>query len=759
MTRLSAAATPPPEAPESTAAAAAAAPPPEASAPHPAAGEGGSHWAARETDGLGLTRLTEDSLGGFTARSDLAVCLVPLLRALNWLGNPRHVAEALPHFAEDLDITGLRNTLAHLNYSSRPARLTLRTIDPRLVPCLFVPDRGAAMVVTAIEGRTVTAFDGGTQQDGPVRRTGRSGTAYFFTSLEPDDQRQTAQQQRIGWFNIMARRFNGLLARMLLITLVLNLLGLATPLFVMGVYDRVVGARALDTLGWFLLGAGIAILFDVLLRGLRARMLAYVGGRLDAIVGNGVFERILYLPSSFTERATIGAQVARIKDFESVREFFTGNLANTFLELPFVLIYVLVMALLGGWIAVVPLVAMVVLAVVGLVLAPMVRAAVAESARAGSRRQEFLVEATTKMRALKQIGAEDLWLSRFRSISARAAMASFHTAQIQNLVQTAAHVVTVFSGVAAMTLGVNAVLAGTMTPGALIACMILVWRVLAPLQTVATSLSRFEQIRASIRQINTLMTLALERDPKAMIQPLRRLRGRVELSRVSLRYAPGADPAMVGVSFVAEPGEVLVITGPNASGKSTIVKLIAGLYRMQAGALRIDGKDIRQIDPIELRHAIAYVPQQATFFYGTIAQNLRLVEPTASDADIRWALAEAGALEEVLSLPEGLETRIGDGRAEQLNGSLRQQLNLARAYLKRAAIYLFDEPVNGLDFESDQRFMETVRRIRGHATVFIITHRPSHFALADKLLVMESGYLRMIGPPDEVRPHIQMDRI
>ncbi|KAA5605185.1 ATP-binding cassette domain-containing protein [Roseospira marina] len=706
-----------------------------------------------------MTRLTQDSLGGFVARSDLANCLVPLLQALNWLGNPRHVAEALPHFAEDLDITGLRNTMANLNFASRPARLRLNQIDPRLLPCLFVPDRGPALVVTAIKGVTVTAFHGGAGATGTMRKSGRAGTAYFFTPLDVEEQSQAARQQRVGWFTLMARRFRSLVARMLLITAVLNTLALATPLFIMGVYDKVVGAKALDTLLWFGIGAGLAILFDTLLRGLRARMLAYIGGRLDAIVGNGVFQRILYLPPSFTERATIGSQVARIKDFESVREFFTGSLANTFLDLPFVLLYVVVIAILGGWIAVVPLIAVALFAGLGLLMAPVVRSNVTESARAGSRRQEFLVETTTKMRALKQAGAEATWLARYRTIAARAATANYRTAQTQNLLQTLSHVIVVASGVTAMTLGVEQVLAGGMTAGALIACMILVWRVLAPLQTVATSLSRFEQIRASVRQINALMTLALERDPHVMIQPLRRLRGRVSFSRVSLRYAPGADPALVGISFAAEPGEVIVITGPNASGKSTVLKLIAGLYKLQAGAVRIDDKDIRQIDPIELRHAIAYVPQQATFFYGTIAQNLRLVEPTASDADIRWALSCAGALDEVLALPDGLGTRVGDGREEVLTASLRQRLNLARAYIKRAPIYLFDEPVNGLDFDSDQAFMETVRRIRGHATVFIITHRPSHLALADKIMVMEGGYLRMFGPPDEVRPRLEMNRI
>ncbi|MGB1026744.1 MAG: ATP-binding cassette domain-containing protein, partial [Rhodospirillaceae bacterium] len=236
-------------------------------------------------------------------------------------------------------------------------------------------------------------------------------------------------------------------------------------------------------------------------------------------------------------------------------------------------------------------------------------------------------------------------------------------------------------------------------------------------------------------------------------------KGKVSFNRVSLRYMPGADPALVGVSFDVEPGEVIVVVGPNGSGKSTVLKLIAGLYQLQAGSVRIDDSDIRQLDPIELRHTVSYVPQVCTLFYGTIAQNLRLAEPTATEEDLRWALAEAGALDEVEALPEGMGTRVGDGRSEQLSTSLKQRLSLARAYLKRSPVYLFDEPVNGLDFESDKKFMDTVRRMKGNATVFIVTHRPSHFNLADKILLMEAGYVRLYGPANEVRPRIPMELI
>jgi ATP-binding cassette subfamily C protein/ATP-binding cassette subfamily C protein LapB len=213
------------------------------------------------------------------------------------------------------------------------------------------------------------------------------------------------------------------------------------------------------------------------------------------------------------------------------------------------------------------------------------------------------------------------------------------------------------------------------------------------------------------------------------------------------------------VSFEVEAGEVVAVTGRNGSGKSTILKLLLGLYAPQAGSVRVDSSDIRQIDPIELRHAIAYVPQVCNLFFGTIAQNLRLAHPTATDADIRWACEQADVWEEIMSMPRGLETRVGDGVSDHLPTSFIQKLSLARGYLKRAPIMLFDEPVNGLDFEGDRMFQQAVETFRGQSTIFMVTHRPSHLRIADRILVFDSGYLRLAGPADEVRARIPPDLI
>ena len=692
-------------------------------------------------------------LGGFSAASDLAACLLPLLKALGWKGDPRHVAESLPHFANDLDLTGLRNVMAQLNYSSRPVRVTLDEIDSRLVPCLFLPDNQAALVIRSKDAAGIEVYDSAQDQVRQLEDGKLKGTAYFFTALG-----ETAPS-RTGWFRTVLERFRPLFWQAFFVTLFLNVIALATPVFVMNIYDKVIGTNSMNLLMALCLGVAFALVFDAILRAVRARILAFIGARLDNIMGNNIFQHLLALPPGFTERATIGAQVARIKDFESVREFFTGPLATVFMELPFAIFYFAIIFFLGGIIALVPVIATLLFIIGGYLARPGVRKNVSIASRAASRRQEFLVETLGKMRAVKLAAAEHNWTKRYRDMSARAAYGGFKNGIFAAMITTGSNILIVSSGLATISTGVLGVIDGTMTTGGLIAAMMLVWRVLGPLQTAFTLIQRVEQVRGSITQIDQLMNLKPERDPKAMVAPLKNLKGRVSFSRVSLRYSNDADPALVGVSFDIEPGEVVAVTGRNGSGKSTIIKLMMGLYAPQAGSVRIDNSDMRQIDPLELRHAIGYVPQVCNLFFGTIAQNLRLAQPTATESDIRWACEMADVWDEIMALPRGMDTRVGDSNIDHLPTSFVQKLSLARCYLKRSPLMLFDEPVNGLDFDGDRQFMQAVEYFRGQSTIFMVTHRPSHLRFADKILVFDGGYLRLAGPADEVRARIPPDLI
>ncbi|MBF0348343.1 MAG: peptidase domain-containing ABC transporter [Magnetococcales bacterium] len=715
----------------------------------------------QELEAIARNLRPQDGVGGllaeFSQMSDFGACIIPLLMAIGYRGDFRHVAESLPHFAETLDLTGFRNMMANMSYISREGRLNMASLDPRLLPCLFVPDHGGVLVLLKRSTDSIICFNGELRRIERMPTHSIPGRAFFFSLMDLEHWEST--QNRLGWFRMIAERFRNIITLILLVTFAITLLQVATPLFVMSVYDRVVGSRSISTLINLLLGIGCVILFDWVLRKVRTKMLMYVGSRLDSIVSNAIFMRILSLTPSFTERAPIGAQVSRIKDFDTVREFFTGPLMMVFFEMPFTVVFFTVIAILGGSLALIPMVTLVLFVALWAIMMPLVTNHEARSRRMAAKKQEFAVEALGKIRGIKYAGIEKIWMERYRDLAANAAMTNFHTAMINATVNTIAHVLIVGSGVATIGTGVFKVLDGTMTTGGLVASMILVWRVLGPMQSAFIAMTRLEQVRTSIKQINSLMSVVPERKEHAPIEPIKQLEGFVSFVRVSIRYTPESEPSLMGVSFDIKPGTIVAVIGRNGSGKSTVVKLIAGLYQPQAGSIRIDGQDIRQMNLIELRHAIAYVPQRCSLFYGTIKQNLLLSHATASDEDVERACRMAGVYDEIMALPQKFWTRVGDQKATNLPSSMIQKLSLARAYLKPAKIMLFDEPANTLDWEGDQAFMKVARSLRGERTIFIVTHRPSHIRMADQILFFDHGYLRLAGSPDQILSKIPPDLV
>lgn len=693
----------------------------------------------------------------FSGGSGYDACLGPLLAALGWRGDARGVVEARPHFVEALDLIDFRNTLANIGYASRPVRIVLSRLDERLLPCLFVPRSGTPMVVRHGQHGQLEMFDGGTGEIKPASPEIGHGTAYVFEAREPDVESARSRQGERTWFQRTAARFGSTLRLLLVVTFLLNLLALTVPLFIMLVYDRVVATSSFSTLVYLGGGIAVALAFEFALRYLRARMLAYVGARADTLAGTAVFQRILYLPTALTAAASVGAQVARMREFEAVRDFFTSPLALVFLELPFVVLFIAVIAALGGSIALIPVALFAFFVLAAVILNPQVRKSVAASSRAAGARQDFQVEMLSKLRTVKYACADETWFDRYREHSAEAATAHFRTATMTALVQTVGHVLMMCAGITTLAFGIMRVLDGDMTVGALIACMALVWRVLSPLHTCFLTFVRLEQVRNGIRQINNLMALSPERDQVPATAANIDLQGRVTFSRVSFRYTPDAHPAVIGLSFDIRPGEVIAVIGPNGSGKSSLLNLILGLYTPQVGSVRIDGHDIRQLDPVAFRKSVAYMPQGCNLFHGTIAQNLRLAVPDAGDEELREAAASANVLEDILALPQGFETRVADQAVQNMSAGFRQRLALARVYLKKAPLVLLDEPSTALDPKGDEAFRLKIGDLRGHSTVFFVTHRPSHMKLADRVLVLEGGTLTMSGTPQDVLSRIRGD--
>ena len=681
----------------------------------------------------------------FRSISDVTGCLLPLLSALGWRGSARRLAEALPHFAETLDVEGLRAVLARLGFASEGGRRSLQAIPEDDLPCLFVPDKGAPLVLWREDSLT-RLYDGASGQSATLNNLRGSGIAYSFA---PADEETSPPE---GFFRHVLRRFRPQLNGAALLTAALYLLSLLTPLFVLFVFDRMgprpdAGAALLVALG-----IAVAIAGEVGLRALRGRLLAHIGARAALLILPAVFQQNLRLPPAVAESAKLGRQMARLREYDALRDALAGNLAMTLLEAPFQLIVIIAIAWVAGWLALVPILAGIAYMLVARLLKEQVRTRVSAAGRARAIQQEFMVELLSQMRPIKAAAAEPVWLERFRQLSNRAVGAGFETNAITALSGAIGQGTLLFAALFTLVLGARQIADGTLSVGALVVALLLGGRVIAALQTSFGALSRLEAMRASIISLDSLMRMQIEKHNKLLFERPRHAGGAsVEFDRLVLGY-DGAEPVLRNVSLTVAPGEIIAITGPNGAGKSSILKALLGLYPAVSGTIRIDGVAVTEADPVVWRQGIAYLPQESALFFGTVAQNLRLVDPSASDERLVAACEVAGVSKRILSMTDGFEAKVGDTRSARLPDSFRHGLGLARCLLRQAPLFVMDEAIDRLDGDGDRAFADLLQRLRGRATVIYVTHRPSHMKMADRVCVIEGGVLRFNGTPAEILP-------
>ncbi len=680
-------------------------------------------------------------------------CLRPLLTVLNWGGEERHLLEALPHLEPIDGIEGLRAVLHRLGYFTQERSVRLGVMKPDQFPCFGIgPSGDPAVVLERGEDGQLLVFNGGTRQ---FKIVPVPPTPYrlFFVERRADTL-DPAAAKRANWFWDSLGKLKRPIFTVALFTLFANLLALMTPIYVMNVYNRVIGAKALETLVFFFIAVAAVVLAEWRLRLRRSKLIAYVGTRFDSELVSQAFRQIVTMPIAMTESAAIGAQISRFRQFESFREFFSGNMVHAILDLPFTLIFFTAILLIAGPLVFVPLALVVIFGVLAVLTLPKVKKHVSETGRMRTQLQTLQIEILQKRRSIREIGAEEIWRHRYENLARRALSLKFNAQFFNMSLHTLSQALVMLSGVATLGIGALLVMDGSLSVGGLIASMVFIWRILSPIQTAFLSINRISQFADTIRQINQLMRIRTERQPGLLPSVLRRFNGDITFTGVGFRYLPTAEPVIRGVSMSIPAGQAVAIAGPSGAGKTTLLKLLLNLYQPQAGMISIDALNVRQIDPGELRNAVGYAPQQTFFFYGTVAQNILLTEPTADQESIRRAMREAGIPDDDQALVRGLDTHLRLGNREALPEGFKQRLSIARALVKPAAVYLFDEPGTYLDQDGDAALIEKLKALKGKATVIIVTNRPSHMAVCDRVIYLREGMIAADDVPDKIIPAI-----
>ena len=539
--------------------------------------------------------------------------------------------------------------------------------------------------------------------------------------------------------------------------LLINVIALAMPLFTMNVYDRVVPNRAMETL--WVLGLGVVLLIgvDLMLRSLRGYFIDLASARIDMQLSAQIMERVLGVRME-ARPAAVGAFASNLRSFESVRDFITSASVTAFIDLPFAFLFVFVIAIIA-WPVIIP----VLLAIVGVIIyAYILQHKMHELSettyRAGALRNATLIESLTALETIKTQGAEGVMQSKWEKSVAFVARVNNKMRFLSAAATTGAMEIQQLVNVAVVIVGVYLIGDGKLSMGGLIACTMLTSRAVAPLGQMVGLLMQYHNAKVALTSLEEVMARPIERPADASFVHRPELKGNIEFRDVEFSYPNCSVAALRGLTCRITAGEKVVVIGRIGSGKTTLQKLLLGLYQPTAGAVSIDGVDVRQLDPADLRRNIGYVAQDVTLFYGTLRDNIAIGAPFADDASVVAAAEAAGLTEFVNRHPDGFDMMIGE-RGDSLSGGQRQGVAIARAFLMDPPILLLDEPTSAMDFSSEQQFKQTLKNSAAHKTVIIVTHRNSLLDLATRVIVVDEGRIVADGPRDQVVQALQSGRI
>jgi ATP-binding cassette subfamily C protein LapB len=550
------------------------------------------------------------------------------------------------------------------------------------------------------------------------------------------------------WFWDTVKMSWPIYSEVLVASLLINMFALVMPLFIMNVYDRVVPNNTIETLWVLAIGVGVVYVFDFVMRSLRGYFIDIAGKKIDVILSANIFEKVMGIRME-ARPPSVGAFASSLQEFESFREFITSATITTLVDLPFLILFLTLIWWIGGMAAVPALVAVPLILLTSFLLQKPLAKVINETFRTSSQRQSTLIESLTGLETLKAIGAEGPMQRRWEQLVGHLGKLSLKARLLSAANVNAATFLQQLASVGVVIVGVYLISERELSVGALVACTMLTGRALAPLSQVAGLITRYHHARAALDGINRMMALPMEREQGKSFVHRADFKGTIEFKDVSFNYPEQPIAALQNISFRVAAGERVGVIGRIGSGKTTIEKLIMGLYQPTTGSVWIDGVDLQQIDPADLRRNIAYVPQDPMLFYGTVRNNIVFGAPYVDDRAMLNAAEIAGVTEFANRHPLGFDMPVGE-RGEGLSGGQRQSIAVARALLLDPVMMILDEPSNSLDNRSEENLKARLGQHLEGKTLLLVTHRASMLSLVNRLIVVDGGRIIADGPKEQV---------
>ena len=726
--------------------------------PTPAAGTGRSHPddPVQKIVGLGQAK---------TPGND------PLAASLTYLAAYHGRAVSREALLGGLPIVDGRLSVALYDRAARRAGLDTEAIKrdildiPALVlPAVLIMKNGTALILVGIDNanESVKVVDPlakpDTRQVRDISAVAADYTGYAFlvrAAMEADARTVAAGNlPRNHWFWSVVKTHWRSYGHIALAAFLINMIALATPLFIMSVYDRVVPNGAIPSLIALSIGMVLAIIFDFIFRMVRSRMIDVTGKTVDVVLAANIFEHVMSV--KMAQRPTsVGIVANQMRDFDSVREFFTSGGVVSATDLVFAVLFISVLYTIAGPLAFIPLLMLPVMVVVGLAMQRPLDRAMRRLQAESSARHGVLVESLAGLETVRATGAE----ARMQTVWERSVAATARSGEAvqfwASLALTSTNAAQQITSLLLIVIGVFLILDGHLTIGALVAANMLAGRVLAPISGITSVITRGTQTLSALKSIDRIMSLERERSPQRAYVSRKIQEGRIAFENVSFAYPNAPDKALDKVSFKIDGGERIGIIGRVGSGKTTVGRLLLGFYEAQEGRILVDGIDSRQYDPSDLRTGIGFSMQDTDLFFGKLRDNIALGKPEATDEEVIAAARLSGVESFIAGHPMGYDMPISEG-GRSLSGGQKQAIGLARVLIRKPQILFLDEPTAHFDVRSEGEFLERLKAIRtDRMTIIISTHRLSLLSMVDRLLLFDHGRLVADGPRDKVLALLQ----
>lgn len=693
-------------------------------------------------------------------------CLLLLARAHHLNVTTETLLAGLPLEGNILSPSLFARAAKRAGLSSKIHRRDLTQLNAALFPAILLLHNNQACLVLSIDkthNQMSVVFpelgDATVEIDVDTFNERYAGHVIYARPEERFDARAAdiTKQRQGHWFWSVISEHRHLYRDVLLTALLINFFALISPLFVMNVYDRVVPNHATDTLWVLAAGMLIAMSADFVLRMMRAWFVDLAASRVDVTLSATIMERVLGMKLS--ERpASVGSFASGLQSFEAIRNFINSATILALVDLPFVLLFFIVVTFIS-WPLIFPI-------VIGVIAVMLYTAAVQHkmhllsenSMQASAQRNATLVESLTSIETLKTLGAEGRMQAIWEKSTLLVSRVGVKMRLLSGSVTTSTLWVQQAVSVIIIIVGVYQIINGNLTQGGLIAAYMLSSRIMAPVGQTAALLMQYHQAATALDSLTAIMEKPVERPADAQWISRPRLQGAIEFKQVAFKYPHDEREVLRNVTFAIQPGERVAILGRNGSGKTTLEKMIAGLYEPTAGTVLIDGIDIRQLDPAELRRNIGYVAQDVNLFFGSLRDNIAMSAPNATDDEILEAVRLSGLTEFVNSHPLGLAMPVGE-HGQLLSGGQRQSVSVARALLNDPPILLMDEPTGAMDHTSEEEFKRNIAQYAADKTLLVITHRTSLLELVNRIIVIDAGKIVADGAKEQVVEALRQGRI